>query len=245
MKNLNIVKIILFFTILSIPLITFNFKKDVVSEIDNKMLMNIEDIFKGNDLTNNMESFLDDHIGLRTNMVNAYNRSMDVLFDEMVHPNYQYGQDGYVFFKLSEVKPDPEFQEVYSSFIKSFQDYCESRGIGFLYTVEPSKTTVYEDELPKGYINNNEDLNYFISLLNEKNVNYLNNVETLIKEKDKAQIFDVKYDAGHWNETGAIAGISAMLDKLNELDNRVGAFNINNFEEVSFINETLPVHTSI
>lgn len=240
MKNLNIAKTILFFTILSIPVITFNFKKDVVSEIDNKMLINIEDIFNGDGLINNMESFLDDRIGLRTNMVNSYNRLMDVLFDEMVHPNYQYGQGGYVFFKVSEVKPDPEFQETYSSFIKSFQDYCESRGIGFLYTAEPSKTTVYEDELPKGYINNNEDLNYFISLLNEKNVNYLNNAETLIKEKDKAQVFDVKYDAGHWNETGAIAGISAMLDKLNELDNRVGAFDINNFEGISFINETLP-----
>lgn len=241
MKKINMLKIIMFLFIILVPIVTFNLKKDVVSEIDNRKLMNIEDIFTGDDLTKGIEGFIDDRIGLRNKMVNAYNRSMDTLFDEMVHPNYQYGQDNYVFFKVSENKVDKEFQEIYSSFIKGFQEYCESRGIGFLYTVEPSKTTVYEENLPKGYVYNNENLNYFISLLNDKEVNYLDNSETLINAKKDTQVFDKKYDAGHWNETGASIGISAMLDRLNELDNRVGSLDLNNFEKVSFINETLPV----
>lgn len=241
MKKINMLKIIMFITIILVPLATFNFKKDVVSEIDNRKLMNIEDIFSGDDLTNGIEGFIDDRIGLRNDMVNAYNRSMDILFDEMVHPNYQYGQDDYVFFKVSENNVDKEFQEIYSSFIKGFQEYCESRGIGFLYTVEPSKATVYEEYLPKGYNYNNENLEYFISLLKDKEVNYLDNSETLISAKKDTQVFDKKYDAGHWNETGASIGISAMLDRLNELDNRVGRLDLNNFEKVSFINETLPV----
>lgn len=240
MKKINIIKILIFSLIILVPILTFNLKEDVVSEIDNRKLMNIENIFAGDDLTKGIESFIDDRIGLRTKMVSAYNRSMDVLFDEMVHPSYQYGQDDYVFFKVSEDEFDPEFQEIYSSFIKDFQEYCESRGIGFLYTVEPSKSTVYEEYLSKGYNYNNENFDYFISLLKDKEVNYLDNSETLIKAKNDIQVFDKKYDAGHWNETGASIGISAMLDRLNQLDNRVGSLEVNNFEKVSFINETLP-----
>jgi L-rhamnose mutarotase len=240
LKKISLVKIIIFFCIILIPIVTFNLKKDVISEIDNRKLMNIEDIFTSGDLTEGIESFIDDRIGLRNSMVSVYNRSMDALFDEMVHPSYQYGEDGYVFFKVSENNFDQEFQEIYSSFIKSFQDYCESRGIGFLYTVEPSKATVYEEYLPNGYNYNNENLSYFVSLLDDKDVNYLDNSEILIKAKEGTQVFDQKYDAGHWNETGASIGISAILDRLNELDDRVGSLEIANFEKVSFINETLP-----
>lgn len=240
MKKIKIIKIIMFVLVILVPVITFNLKKDQVSEIDNRALMNIEDIFTGNDLTNGIENFLEDRIGLRTNMVNVYNKSMDILFNDMVHPSYQYGKDDYVFFKVSENTFDPEFQEIYSDFIEGFQEYCNERGIGFLYTVEPSKATVYEEYLPNGYNYDNKNLEYFLTELNNKDINYLNNVETLINAKSTTQVFDKKYDAGHWNETGAIIGISAMLDKLNELDNRVGEFDINNFEQVKYINETLP-----
>lgn len=240
MRKINIAKIIIFVATILIPIITFNFKRDVVSEIDNKVLMNVEDIFTNGDLTNGVESFINDRIGLRYKMVNTYNNSMNLLFDEMVHPSYQYGEDGYVFFKVKEDKLDKEFQEIYSDFIEGFQEYCESRGIGFLYTVEPSKATVYEEHLPEGYNYNNENLNYFISLLEEKGVNYLDNSEILIHAKEETQVFDVKYDAGHWNETGAFIGISRIMDRLNELYENIGSLDINNYEKVKFINESLP-----
>ncbi len=240
MRKINISKIIIFTFIILVPIITFNIKRDVISEIDNKKLMNIEDIFNVGDLTNGIESFVNDRIGLRTSMVSAYNKSMDLLFDEMIHPSYQYGEEGYVFFKVSENKLDSEFQEIYSNFIKNFQEYCQSRGIGFLYTVEPSKATVYEEYLPQGYINNDENLNYFTSLLKNKDINYLDNSEILIDAKKDTQVFDKMYDAGHWNETGAFIGISNIIDRLNELDNRIGSLDLNKYEKVKYINKTLP-----
>lgn len=240
MKKISIIKISIFVLIILVPIVTFNIKKDVVSEIDNKVLMNIEDIFDSENLANGVEAFINDRVGLRTKMVNLYNTSMDILFDELVHPSYQYGEDDYVFFKVSESKLDNEFQEIYSTFIKNFQDYSESRGIGFLYTVEPSKATVYEEYLPDGYVYNNENLDYFISLLKDKEINYLDNSETLINAKNDTLVFDKKYDAGHWNETGAMIGISKIIDRLNELDESVGSLDTNNYEAVRFINETLP-----
>ena len=240
MKKINMLKIIMFLFIILVPIVTFNLKKDVVSEIDNRKLMNIEDIFTGDDLTKGIEGFIDDRIGLRNKMVNAYNRSMDVLFDEMVHPNYQYGHDDYVFSKVEEVKFDSEFQEVFAIFIKSFQEYCESRGIGFLYAVEPSKEIIYSEYLPKGYQYSNDNIDYFLSLLEDNNVNLTNNIHNLLKYKDEALLYDKEYDARHWNETGAIIGVSEILKDLNNLDSRVGGFDINRYYSEEKVNTFLP-----
>lgn len=64
-------------------------------------------------------------------MINAYTKAMDSLFNYMIHPSYQYGQDGYVFSKLSREGFDSEYQDTFSNFILKIQDYCNSRDINF------------------------------------------------------------------------------------------------------------------
>ncbi len=240
MKINNLIKLGAFLLIIIIPVLFMNLKSDQVSYIDNRSLMNFEDIFSNKDVFNNIKSYVDDRIGFRTEIVDIYAKVMDKAFNEITHPRYEYGKDGFIMSKAEENEFDPEFMEIYSDFIKDFQKYCNDRGIKFLYTVEPSKETVYKEFLPDGYIYDNRSLDYFLSLLKVKDINYLNNKETLNNAKKNTQVFDIKYDAGHWNETGAIIGISAMLDKLNELDNRVGNFDINRFEKEEYVNNTLP-----
>lgn len=241
MKKIYITKIVLFIGVILAFILNMNIKSNQVSEIDNRVLTEFSSIFSGSDITDNIENYINDRIGFRTNMMNFYNRTMDLAFGEMVHPNYQYGEDGYIFFKLSKTNFDEDFQEVYSDFIKDFEDYCNDRDIDFLYTLEPSKDSIYTEFLPKGYVYNNLNSPYFINLLENKGVNFLNNTEVLRDFKSNIQIFDRKFDAGHWNETGALIGISAILDKLNDLDNRVGSLDINKFNAVEHINKTLPV----
>lgn len=248
MKKIYIGKIVLFIGIILLPIININLKSNEVSEIDNRMLMDVEDIFtdadSSQDIFSNIESYLNDRIGFRTSMVSLYTRGMDNLFDELVHPTYEYGEDGYVYLKLPETAVNLRFQEVFSSFIKDFQNYCNERDIKFLYTLEPSKSTIYPEYLPEGYNRSTENTDYFLELLEEKDVNYLSNIETLLNVKENPDykdvlLYDEKYDAGHWNETGAIVGISAIIDRLNELDNRVGSFDINKYEAEEVINESL------
>lgn len=250
-KNIKFIygiKIILFCLIIVIPILFMNFKENEISMIDNRMLLNYKDIINDskdiNDVFTNIGVYTNDRIGFRENMVNLYTYSMDKLFNDMVHPTYQYGKDGFVYLKLPETKVNLRFQEVFSSFIKDFQEYCNERNIKFLYTLEPSKSSIYPEYLPEGYNSSSENRDYFIKLLNEKGVNYLNNSDTLLEAKENplfedVLLYDKKYDAGHWNETGAIVGISAIIDRLNELDNRVGSFDINKYEAEQVINETL------
>lgn len=250
-KNIKFIygiKIILFCLIIVIPILFMNFKENEISTIDNRMLLNYKDIINDskdiNDVFTNIGIYANDRIGFRANMVNLYTYSMDKLFNDMVHPTYQYGKDGYVYLKLPETKVNLRFQEAFSSFIKDFQEYCNERDIKFLYTLEPNKSTIYPEYLPEGYNSSSENRDYLIELLNEKGVNYLNNADTLLEAKENplfedVLLYDKKYDAGHWNETGAIVGISAIIDRLNELDNRVGSFDINKYEAEQVINETL------
>lgn len=315
MKINNLIKLGAFLLIIIIPVLFMNLKSDQVSYIDNRSLMNFEDIFSNKDVFNNIKSYVDDRIGFRTEMVDIYAKVMDKAFNEITHPRYEYGKDGFIMSKAEENEFDPEFMEIYSDFIKEFQKYCNDRDIKFLYAVEPRKELIYPEYIKKGYNYENKDIEYFLELLEEKNINYLNNIETLREAKEKGValdilktgylnsgdiemvelfenegmlyksddlielkeaedvgesdeivefgkpnmhlnnqsaedskneivdsrglLYDKEYDARHWNETGAIIGISAILDRLNLLDSKVGTFDISKYEAKDYINDTL------
>lgn len=240
MKRVYIFRIIIFILILAIPVLTINFKSEQISEIDNRNLIEISDILAG-DFTTNAETFIEDRIGFRTTMINTYTKAMNSLFNYMIHPSYQYGQDGYVFSKLSREGVDIEYQDIFSDFILKIQNYCNDRDIKFLYAVEPSKATIYPEYLPIGVNYENFNLNYFLDSLNKKNINYVYTGDAVNNAKDKYQVFDKKYDANHWSETGAIIGISTILERLNEMDPNIDKFNIDNFDIRTSIHSTLPV----
>lgn len=315
MKINNLIKLGAFLLIIIIPVSFMNLKSDQVSYIDNRSLMNFEDIFSNKDVFNNIKSYVDDRIGFRTEIVDIYAKVMDKAFNEITHPRYEYGKDGFIMSKAEENEFDPEFMEIYSDFIKEFQKYCNDRDIKFLYAVEPRKELIYPEYIKKGYNYENKDIEYFLELLEEKNINYLNNIETLREAKEKGValdilktgylnsgdiemvelfenegmlyksddlielkeaedvgesdeivefgnpnmhlnnqsaedskneivdsrglLYDKEYDARHWNETGAIIGISAILDRLNLLDSKVGTFDISKYEAKDYINDTL------
>lgn len=240
MKKIHLSRIVIFLFIIVLPIFSMNLKPNQVSSIDNRKLIDYSEIFSQDNITENVESYIEDRIGFRTEMVNVYTKGMDLLFDEMIHPSYQYGKDGYIFSKLSENPLDKEFQEVYSDFILNFQNYCIDRDIKFLYSLEPSKTAIYSEFLPDGYNYDNKNTDYLLSLLKDKKVNYLYTGQALMDAKNSKEVFDKKYDANHWNETGAIVGISSIIDKLRDLDSTVDKFDINKFEPVEYINTTLP-----
>ncbi|WP_066890520.1 alginate O-acetyltransferase [Clostridium nigeriense] len=263
----DIILIISFFIVILVPVLFMNFKRNQVSYIDNRKLLEIEDIFREGKVFENIKSYVDDRIGFRTKIVDLYSEAMDSLFHEITHPRYEYGREDFIMSKAEENEFNPEFMDIYADFIKGFQDYCNERNIKFLYAVEPRKELIYPEYITKGFNYENIDIEYFIELLKEKEINYLNNVETLKEAKEEGVeealnklyldgkttengeidyndinsnlLFDQKYDARHWNEAGAIIGISTIIDRLSLLDNRVDKFNLSNYKVEEYINETL------
>lgn len=221
MKKVKIITVALFFVLLVIPIITFNWKENVVSEIDNRNLTNnpFGDNYVSDgetDLSGALEDYVQDRIGLRSEMISAYTLLYDRVFGEMVHPSYEYGKDGYVFGKVSYIEFG-EYQLAFADMIKNIQDYCTERDIPFVFMFEPNKTTVLQNELADGINFNNNWVQDFFKALDERRINYVDNTGLLIEKVEAGEdVFNKKYDPGHWNDLGAFYGVNNVLESLQE-----------------------------
>lgn len=252
MKKIKIVFILCFLVMLALPVLYMNTEENAVSEIDNTMLPEID--FESKVKTSDIDKYISKRIGFYDEAITSYITLNDKMFGEMVHPTYTYGKDGYVFFKLTNEKVDVEFIDAFCNYLSRMQEYCESRGIPFIYCINPSKTTLYTDYLPEGYNYRNEFLEVLYQKLEQYNINYISNVELLAEKAKTEQVYNVKYDAGHWNDLGAFYGTNNLLNKVSEYfptvkEHKLEDFNVSTKMEASLpvskfiINEEVPVFT--
>ena len=96
MKKIRVVFLVILCIALLLPLMNFNLEKNYASPIDNRMLTEWD--LSGGDVTDMVESYINDRIGFRTEAIDTYTELNDEVFGMMVHPTYTYGKDGYVFF---------------------------------------------------------------------------------------------------------------------------------------------------
>lgn len=142
-KIIGIIAIVLFIIFITIPVITMNTKHSQVSEIDNTSLMEFKDIGTKQSIPKDFETYISERIGFRTNMINTYLYANDAFFNTLLHPTYEYGKNGYVFFKMSKEELDKNYLNSFARYIKYMQTYCTSHDISFLYCINPDKTQVY------------------------------------------------------------------------------------------------------
>ena len=238
MKIIKIVSIFLFALCLIIPLIFFNFTPDSISEIDNRKLA--ENPFSAEmkgDLTKNIENYVNDRIGLRDSMILSYTVLNDKLFGKMVHPTYTYGKDGYIFGAGKTTSDSfSDYHIAFADMVLKLQEYCEARGVPFLFVFNPAKPAVLSDKLADGINYNRVWVDKFLSELDIRNVNYVDNTDHL-KElyKNGIKTFNQKYDANHWNYTGAFHGTQNVLKALSEIAPNV---HVNSESEFNVVEET-------
>ena len=246
MKKIKIITVVLFFVLLAIPVITFNWKENVVSEIDNRNLTN--NPFGDNyvidgemDLSGALEDYVQDRIGLRSEMISAYTLLYDRVFGEMVHPSYMYGKDGYVFAGVSYTEFG-EYHIAFADMIKRVQDYCADRNVPFVFMFDPSKATVLRDKLADGINYNNDWVEEFFEALNERGINYVDNTELMIEKTEEGEdVFNQKYDAGHWNDLGAFYGVNSVLEDLKKFFPQIHLNKKSDFDIKEELNTSLPV----
>lgn len=246
MKQIKFGMLVVFALLLAIPLAAFRWEPGIASEIDNRMLaenpFSAEECAKGGDWSTKIENYVNDRIGLREEMI-TWNTVLNYrLFGKMEHPNYCAGEDGYVFMRLGLPTEYGEFHEVFVDMVKQIQDYCEARGVPFLFAFEPAKTTTLQEFLPAGYRYDNRWVGRLFEELNARGIRYVDN-SPLLREKTEAGevVFNRKYDAGHWNDLGAYYGVNNILEAMKEDSPRV---HVNQWEELAVSQHreaTLPV----
>lgn len=217
MRYIKIITIILFFVLLLIPVAAFNWEEDSVSEIDNRMLANnpFNDDRTNKDLSDCIDSFVQDRIGFRDSIISSYTIINDKLFHKMVHPAYDYGKNGYVFTKYARNKQFGDYEVTFADMVAKIQKYCLERNVPFLFVFNPDKVSIYPSEIKDGVNYNNDWVQEFRTELEKGNINYVDN-SVIIKEKadNGERVFNKLYNAGHWNDLGAFYGVNNILENL-------------------------------
>lgn len=223
MKKWKIALIAVFFALLALPLAAFNREEPSVSAIDNRTLTPnpfgpAADIDEERGRSAAVEDYVSDRIGFRTDLIRLYTLANDRLFGEMVHPIYEYGKDGYVFFRNAGAGPHMKaYHENFAQMVVAINDYCRSREIPFVFVFEPIKNAVLREYLPEGVDFENGWVEEFLAVLEENGVTYVDNTQTLRERTEAGEaVFNRQYNAGHWNDLGAYYGVQAILQALQE-----------------------------
>lgn len=248
MKLLKITALILFAAIIITPLCCFNLETDSVSAIDNRMLTENPFNLEG-DLTNNIQSYINDRIGFRDEMITAYTVLNDRMFGKMVHPSYCYGKDGFVFGAgITTYNGFSDYHVVFADMVSEIQTYCADRNVPFLFVFNPAKPAVYQDKIADGVNYNREWVDLFFAELDKRNVNYLDNTQTLVKLRENGiDGFNQKFDANHWNDLGAFYGTKAMLEQMAQVCDNIHVNELDEFtvlqkQETSLLVSKFPIN---
>lgn len=245
MKAIKIIICLIFALILCIPLVKFNFQPNAISEIDNRNLA--ENPFSnsnGEDLTESIESYVNDRIGFRSDMINAYTVLNDKLFGKMVHPSYTYGKDGYVFGagRTTENDQFTDFHKSFAEMVNEIQKYCEERSIPFLFVFNPAKPAVLSEYIAVGTNYSRAWAEEFLETVDNLGINYVDNTVTLKNAHQQGEVvFNKKYDANHWNDLGAYFGVNAMLSNLKNILPTVHINTLDEFNIEQKLQTSLPV----
>lgn len=242
MKTLRIIKIVLFSVVIILPIVFFNITPNTISEIDNRRLAENPFSAEG-DLTTNIENYVNDRIGLRDEMIYDYTILNDKLFGKMVHPSYTYGKDGYIFGEgIWTQATYYEYHSAFAEMIKEIQTYCEQRNVPFLLVFNPAKPAVYQNKIADGINYNRQWVDDFFEKSDSLSVNYLDNTETLSALAYSGNDgFNMKYDANHWNYTGAFYGTQKIQERLKEQLPSVHVNSLSEFNVSQVLKDSLMV----
>ncbi len=235
----SIVVICLFWLQLLIPLLLMNTKADVTSPIDNRKLTEFSTVQKD---YRHLEKYLKDRLGLRREAILYYTTLHDRLFHEMIHPSYEYGKGEQIFFKTSEIKPFTGYHVDFAEMVAEIQGYCESRGVPFVFVLNPAKVSIQRDELREGIHYNNKWLGRLLMEMEKRGVKYVDN-SGLLEAKSRAgeKVFNDQYNVGHWNDLGAFYGVNHVLDYLAKEGLAVRPHSLEEYRIEEKLNTTLPV----
>lgn len=206
--------VVAFIAMLLIPFLVMNHESKAVSEIDNKVLSEFPEWGEG--FQDGVETYVSERLGGRDKMIAVYTILNDYMFQEMVHPTYTYGKDGYVFFKMHDNIKYGDFHQEFVRMVSKIDTYCKERGVKFYFLFSPEKLSVYRRYLPEGVNYENGWVEQLIDELENMGVICINNTDYLTTLSYEEAVFNKKYDAGHWNDLGCFYGLNNLFRRVHE-----------------------------
>ena len=115
------------------------------------------------DFLGGLTDYVADHFGFRQELVTANAALQTRLLCTSPAEDVIYGTDGWLYYAKTlddyqnhATLTESEAQQLAQT-VKSMQDYCESRGARFLFTIAPNKSSLYPEHMPARYLTEDAD----------------------------------------------------------------------------------------
>lgn len=221
MKKLTVVYLILFFVMLIIPAVTMPFFADAETS-EKRELSEFPDITdedgKFNDgFTGELGTYISEHIGFRTLLVEMNSAWQSALFGRSTEESVIVGSDGWIFyaetvtdFLNAATLSGRNISNIVRT-LELMQDHAEENGASFVAAVIPNKNTLYPDAMPYYYISLGSDGNLELleEALSDSDVNCAD-IRSAFADKD--EVLYQKTDS-HWDYRGALLGYGTIMEK--------------------------------
>ena len=221
-KAMQIAFIVIFFAVCAAPLVgrlagyeNSNAEKRVLAQAPalwTEEGFNLE-------FTHEFDDYYSDNFAFRPDFVTTYAQLNAGLFSMSTSDQVIIGKDGWLFFTptLNDYQRTDTFSEDearrFAKTLALTQAWLQSRGVAFIFTIAPNKSSLYGQYMPDRYIVSDAPSNAQMlkSALEDAGVNYVDLFETF--SGSDAQLYH-KLDT-HWNNTGALMATNALLENVH------------------------------
>ena len=234
-KIYTIIFIILFMSIISLPLITANWTSGEISVEENRYLAKKPNLLikgKFNDnFTEEVDTWFMDHMGYREEFI-YYNAKLQYkVFDKLpTVSDYYIGRNGDLIYAREDMildyahqnlRTEEEIAKIGNSY-QTISDWFEEKGIQFYYVQCWDKHSIYPEQYMDS-INQYGDISktdQIISYLRENtSVKVFSLKETLLDNKNRYRVFSNWGDPMHWTDRGAYIGYKYIMQGINKYNN--------------------------
>jgi hypothetical protein len=223
----------LFVTMLVIPLLTTNLKKDTVSAAENRTLTQMAELYNEDGTLNkkfnsDFEAWINDNIGFRAQMVINNSKIQYYLFNVLANNSDMYlGPSGEFNYATADMLTDYQHlnlksDEALNQLAEGFQyanNYLKEKGIQLYYLQCWDKHSIYPEYFPTSVIQygNESKTDEIVQTLTEKtNVIVVSPKQELIKGKSEFETYSKWGDSTHWSQRGAFIGYQLLMNTINQ-----------------------------
>ncbi|MCR4595037.1 MAG: hypothetical protein K5761_08280 [Clostridiales bacterium] len=172
------------------------------------------------DYLNDLGSYFDTHFAFRPEIITADAAIQSKLFGTSNAPKVVCGKDGWLYYSSTvddytgrNQLTEEEIQGLLNN-LRIIQDYANSNGAEFLFTIAPNKNTLYPEHMPYYYTKSGSVYNRdtVSKALKDSDINYFDLFELL---EGQNEILYFARDS-HWNNKGALLAYNGILDSLEK-----------------------------
>ena len=169
------------------------------------------------------EKYFSDHFGFRKRLIRWEHRWKRDLFKESTLSDVIVGRDGWLFFggdrMIEHYRGTRLFTDEalakWKKLLETRRDWCQQRGIKYIFVVVPDKHTIYPEYLPEWMtrVGNETKLDQFVAYMRKNStVPVLDLRDCLLKAKEQKRVY--QFTDSHWNFFGAFVAYQELVKEL-------------------------------